>query len=480
LAAMADEPSYDAPVVEEEVFAAEEPAVESEVTSEESALDDALEPSEVATDNVESAEEQAQAETMDDAFDLDEFELPEFGEDEALAAMADEPSYDAPLVEEEVFAAEEPAVKSEVTSEESALDDVLEPSEVATDNVESAENQAQAETTDDAFDFDELDLPEFGEDEAAEAVASEPNIEPDAEPEAESDDFEIDELDLPEFGEEDAIVSVAEELDEAPITSEPEEQDYHFDSLELPSIEESGELNTVNKPHINPSSYEEQDALFDVFAQEAGFNIAEEEVLHSEFDEAAMAHLLSEDALDDNFFPESPDDEMAASAGMDIEAMLEVGGDDWNGFKLPDNPSAEATNDVPAEEREIWSSEEALRQPNIDEENWAEQDDFDPKKNQYMTIDELMAQVDGDEVEFEEEDLKLDVGLDEFPDVIGDISNVDVDENAEASGKLDLAKIYIEMNDAEGAIKLLEEAIVYGDDDVRREAKNLIDMINGR
>ncbi|EGR7942591.1 FimV/HubP family polar landmark protein [Vibrio vulnificus] len=480
LAAMADEPSYDAPVVEEDAFATEEPAVESEITSDDSALDEVLEPSEVADDNVESAEEQAQAEITDDAFDFDELELPEFGEDEALVAMADEPSYDAPLVEEEAFAAEEPAVESEVTSEESALDDVLEPSEAATDNVESAEEQAQAETTDDAFDFDELELPEFGEDEAAEAVASEPNIEPDAEPEAESDDFEIDELDLPEFGEEDAIVSVAEELDEAPITSEPEEQDYHFDSLELPSIEESGELNTVNKPHINPSSYEEQDALFDVFAQEAGFNIAEEEVLHSEFDEAAMAHLLSEDALDDNFFPESPDDEMAASAGMDIEAMLEVGGDDWNGFKLPDNPSAEATNDVPAEEREIWSSEEALRQPNIDEENWAEQDDFDPKKNQYMTIDELMAQVDGDEVEFEEEDLKLDVGLDEFPDVIGDISNVDVDENAEASGKLDLAKIYIEMNDAEGAIKLLEEAIVYGDDDVRREAKNLIDMINGR
>ncbi|ELV8654463.1 AAA family ATPase [Vibrio vulnificus] len=480
LAAMADEPSYDAPVVEEDAFATEEPAVESEITSDESALDEVLEPSEAATDNVESAEEQAQAETTDDAFDFDELELPVFGEDEALVAMADEPSYDAPLVEEEAFAAEEPAVESEVTSEESALDDVLEPSEAATDNVESAEEQVQAEITDDAFDVDELELPEFGEDEAAEAVASEPNIEPDAEPEAESDDFEIDDIELPEFGEEDAIVSVAEELEEAPITSEPEEQDYHFDSLELPSIEESGELNTVNKPHINPSSYEEQDALFDVFAQEAGFNIAEEEVLHSEFDEAAMAHLLSEDALDDNFFPESPDDEMAASAGMDIEAMLEVGGDDWNGFKLPDNPSAEATNDVPADEREIWSSEEALRQPNIDEENWAEQDDFDPKKNQYMTIDELMAQVDGDEVEFEEEDLKLDVGLDEFPDVIGDISNVDVDENAEASGKLDLAKIYIEMNDAEGAIKLLEEAIVYGDDDVRREAKNLIDMINGR
>ncbi|NHE86932.1 hypothetical protein VN02_017070, partial [Vibrio vulnificus] len=134
--------------------------------------------SEAATDNVESAEEQAQVETTDDAFDVDELELPEFGEDEALAAMADEPSYDAPLVEEEAFATGEPAVESEVTSEESALDEELEPSEAATDNVESAEDQAQADTTDDAFDVDELELPEFGEDEAAEAVASEPNIEP--------------------------------------------------------------------------------------------------------------------------------------------------------------------------------------------------------------------------------------------------------------------------------------------------------------
>ena len=57
---------------------------------------------------------------------------------------------------------------------------------------------------------------------------------------------------------------------------------------------------------------------------------------------------------------------------------------------------------------------------------------------------------------------------------------MDVDDNSEAAGKLDLAKIYIEMNDPEGAIKLLEEAIVDGSDEIRREAKNLIDTINGR
>ncbi|NMU26960.1 hypothetical protein HKB21_15185, partial [Vibrio parahaemolyticus] len=76
----------------------------------------------------------------------------------------------------------------------------------------------------------------------------------------------------------------------------------------------------------------------------------------------------------------------------------------------------------------------------------------------------LMAQVDREGGEFEEEDLKLGVGLNEFPDVIGEIGDIDVDNNAEAAGKLDLAKIYLEMNDSQGAIKLLEEAIVYGED----------------
>ena len=64
--------------------------------------------------------------------------------------------------------------------------------------------------------------------------------------------------------------------------------------------------------------------------------------------------------------------------------------------------------------------------------------------------------------------------------LVGEIGDIDVDSNAEAAGKLDLAKIYLEMNDSQGAIKLLEEAIVYGKDDIRREAKSLIDAINGR
>lgn len=257
---------------------------------------------------------------------------------------------------------------------------------------------------------------------------------------------------MPEFGEEDAMASVAEE---------PVEQD----------VEEQSE----------------QDALFDMFAQPSEtvapeFSAPSEPEV-SDFDEAAMANLLSEDSMDSETFDTDLDSDTIASAGMDIEAMLDVG-DDWDGFKLsPETEYPSRGEEVPEDEREVWSSSEALEQPRITEENWGEQEDltdFDPKKNQFMTIDELMAQVDKDGGEFEEQDLKLDVGLNEFPDVIGDNGDVDVDSNAEAAGKLDLAKIYLEMNDPQGAVKLLEEAIVYGEDDIRREAKGLIDAINGR
>ncbi|ELV8627008.1 AAA family ATPase, partial [Vibrio cidicii] len=380
----------------------------------------------------------------DQALELDDLELPEFGEEEALELD----DLDLPeLGEEDVLAQIET---------EPSLD---------TENLPSE-------------DAEEIELPQFGEEEALEAVADEPSFELDDLPEPEDDDFVIDDLDLPEFGEEDAISSVASELGEELEPSEQDEQDFPFNDLELPSFQNEDDMPLGQSVQGDASSYDEQDALYDVFAQEADFNLAEDEVLQ-QFDEAAMANLLSEEPFEDDFFAGELDGDTVASAGMDLEAMLAVG-EDWDGFKLPEEPTLGATEEMPEDEREIWSSEEALQQPTIDDENWAEQDDFDPKNHQFMTIDELMAQVDGDGVELDDPDLKLDVGLDEFPDVIGDISDIDVDENAEAAGKLDLAKIYIEMNDESGAVKLLEEAIVYGDDAVRREAKQLIDKINGR
>ncbi|EJC6863480.1 AAA family ATPase [Vibrio parahaemolyticus] len=458
---------------------------------------------------VQTAEPTADAE---EEFNFDDLELPEFDEEDALASMTAEPE----LPEAEVQTAEPTADAEEEFNfdelelpefdEEDALASMAAEPELPEAEVQTAEPTADAE---EEFNFDDLELPEFDEEDALASMTAEPEL-PEAEvqtaePTADAEEeFNFDELELPEFDEEDALASMADEPElpeserEAAAPAAEAEEEFNFDDTELPEFSEedaiaamaeassSSESEVAPKPILQADN--DHDALFEVFAQNSfDQEVEQPTVIESpseldDFDESTMANLLADEPSAEAFDGKL-DSDTIASAGMDFETMLDVG-DDWDGFKpASDMPEPSVTEEVPEDQQEVWSSSEALTQPEIAQENWAEQedlDDFDPKKNQFMTIDELMAQVDKEGGEFEEQELMLDVGLNEFPDVIGDIGDVDVDTNAEAAGKLDLAKIYLEMNDPQGAIKLLEEAIVYGEDDIRREAKNLIDTINGR
>ncbi len=465
----------------------------------------------------------------EDEFNFDELDLPEFSEEDALASMTDEPELEtSESVEPEQVEADLPTESEDEFNfdeldlpefrEEDALASMADEPELKTsESVEPEQVEADLPAeSEDEFNFDELDLPEFSEEDALASMVDEPELETSESIELEQveadlpteseEEFNFDELDLPEFSEEDALASMEEEpelpssetADIEPISGEDEE--LSFDDQDLPEFNEEDVLASMNegasespkveaetsRPAIQADN--DHDALFEVFAQQNGFDTdpevqptaTEGEPLSNLDDESSMANLLAEDA-NSEVFEGKLDSDTIASAGMDFETMLDVG-DDWDGFK-PAADNVSSTEEVPEDQRDVWNSSDALSQPEIAQENWAEQsdlDDFDPKKNQFMTIDELMAQVDREGGEFEEEDLKLDVGLNEFPDVIGEIGDIDVDNNAEAAGKLDLAKIYLEMNDSQGAIKLLEEAIVYGEDDIRREAKSLIDAINGR
>ncbi|EJR0679201.1 AAA family ATPase [Vibrio parahaemolyticus] len=458
---------------------------------------------------VPTAEPTADAE---EEFNFDELELPEFDEEDALASMADEPK----LPESKIQAAAPTAdSEEEFNFDELELPEFDEEDALASmadePKLPESEIQAAAPTVDaeEDFNFDELELPEFDEEDALASMAAEPEL-PESEvqaaaPTAEAEEeFNFDELELPEFDEEDALASMADEPElpeserEAAAPAAEAEEEFNFDDTELPEFSEddaiaamaeassSSESEVAPKPILQADN--DHDALFEVFAQNSfDQEVEQPTAIESpseldDFDESTMANLLADEPSAEAFDGKL-DSDTIASAGMDFETMLDVG-DDWDGFKpASDMPEPSVTEEVPEDQQEVWSSSEALTQPEIAQENWAEQedlDDFDPKKNQFMTIDELMAQVDKEGGEFEEQELMLDVGLNEFPDVIGDIGDVDVDTNAEAAGKLDLAKIYLEMNDPQGAIKLLEEAIVYGEDDIRREAKNLIDTINGR
>ncbi|MFW1562322.1 FimV/HubP family polar landmark protein [Vibrio parahaemolyticus] len=517
LASMADEPELPeaevqaaAPTVDaEEDFNFDE--LELPEFDEEDALASMMAEPELPEAEVQTAEPTADAEEEFN-FDELELELPEFDEEDALASMTGEPEQpeaEVPTAEPTADADEEfnfDELELPEFDEEDALASMAGEPELPEAEVQTAEPTADAE---EEFNFDDLELPEFDEEDALASMTAEPEL-PEAEvqtaePTADAEEeFNFDELELPEFDEEDALASMAaepelpeSEVQAAAPTAEAEEE-FNFDDTELPEFSEedaiaamaeassSSESEVAPKPILQADN--DHDALFEVFAHNSfDQEVAQPTAIESpseldDFDESTMANLLADEPSAEAFDGKL-DSDTIASAGMDFETMLDVG-DDWDGFKpASDMPEPSVTEEVPEDQQEVWSSSEALTQPEIAQENWAEQedlDDFDPKKNQFMTIDELMAQVDKEGGEFEEQELMLDVGLNEFPDVIGDIGDVDVDTNAEAAGKLDLAKIYLEMNDPQGAIKLLEEAIVYGEDDIRREAKNLIDTINDR
>ncbi|HCH1218478.1 FimV/HubP family polar landmark protein [Vibrio parahaemolyticus] len=515
LASMADEPELPeaevqaaAPTAEaEEEFNFDE--LELPEFDEEDALASMAGEPELPEAELQTAEPTADAE---EEFNFDELELPEFDEEDALASMTGEPEQpeaEVPTAEPTADAEEEfnfDELELPEFDEEDALASMADEPKLPESEIQAAAPTADSE---EEFNFDELELPEFDEEDALASMADEPEL-PEAEvqtaePTADAEEeFNFDELELPEFDEEDALASMADEPElpeserEAAAPAAEAEEEFNFDDTELPEFSEedaiaamaeassSSESEVAPKPILQADN--DHDALFEVFAHNSfDQEVAQPTVIESpseldDFDESTMANLLADEPSAEAFDGKL-DSDTIASAGMDFETMLDVG-DDWDGFK-PASDMAEPSvmEEVPEDQQEVWSSSEALTQPEIAQENWAEQedlDDFDPKKNQFMTIDELMAQVDKEGGEFEEQELMLDVGLNEFPDVIGDIGDVDVDTNAEAAGKLDLAKIYLEMNDPQGAIKLLEEAIVYGEDDIRREAKNLIDTINGR
>ncbi|TQP48142.1 hypothetical protein FLM09_00340 [Vibrio cholerae] len=521
--------------VEPELELASEPAEEEAFTefneldlpeyTEEDALADAqLEP--VAESEVEPELELASEPTAEEAFtELNELDLPEYTEEDALADAQLEPAAESEvepelelasdLEEEETFTELDELDLPEYTEEDALADAQLEPAAESEVEPELASDLEEEE----AFtELNELDLPEYTEEDALADAQLEPAVESEVEPElelatepAEEEVFtELDELDLPEYTEEDALADAQlEPAAEAEVESEldkldlPEytEEDALADAQLEPSVESEvepelgDETETLAQETESDALVADEDLLASV---ESAVDEVEPELLdatqdvpptqslaNKAFDEEALHDWLSDnpDGEKPFSFDRPLDAKTIDSAGMDIDAMLQMGGEDWNGFHLTPDQQAQLPDDVPEDEQAIWASE--TPEPQAKPENWGSQEDlldFDPQRDGYMTIDELMAQVESEEqgLNPDEEELKLDVGLDEFPDVIGDIRDIDVDSGAEAAGKLDLAKIYIEMNDEKGAIKLLEEAIVDGDDEIRQQAKRLIDVLNGR
>ncbi|MGO2419988.1 MAG: FimV/HubP family polar landmark protein [Vibrio casei] len=98
----------------------------------------------------------------------------------------------------------------------------------------------------------------------------------------------------------------------------------------------------------------------------------------------------------------------------------------------------------------------------------------DTEATQFHNIDDLLEQSSAGSVDGIEKSPDLDVGLDEFPDVLSDVKVLDVDIDAEMNGNLDLAKVFIEMDDKLSANKLLRDVLEKGDSQLQMEAQRLL------
>jgi pilus assembly protein FimV len=99
------------------------------------------------------------------------------------------------------------------------------------------------------------------------------------------------------------------------------------------------------------------------------------------------------------------------------------------------------------------------------------------KDNGFIDIDRLLNEADEEEVEIDQYK-ELDVDMGELDSLMGNASMVDVDdEENSVNAKLDLSRAYIEIDDNDSAIALLQEVKLDGNDKQKQEAEGLINSL---
>ncbi|MEC4724672.1 hypothetical protein HWQ46_03805, partial [Shewanella sp. D64] len=99
------------------------------------------------------------------------------------------------------------------------------------------------------------------------------------------------------------------------------------------------------------------------------------------------------------------------------------------------------------------------------------------KDNGFIDIDRLLNEADEDIVEVDQYK-ELDVDMGELDNLMGNATMVDVDdEENSVNAKLDLARAYIEIDDNDSAIALLQEVKLDGNDNQKQEAEGLISSL---
>ncbi|RJG47699.1 FimV/HubP family polar landmark protein [Motilimonas pumila] len=104
----------------------------------------------------------------------------------------------------------------------------------------------------------------------------------------------------------------------------------------------------------------------------------------------------------------------------------------------------------------------------------------DDVEDDFIDINKLLEDSDGGNGDDEPyQAASLDVGLDEFPEILPDSDGIDVDDDEGGIGqKLDLARAYLEIDDKEGAKSILEEIQGLGSVEQISEVEKLLDRLS--
>ena len=181
-------------------------------------------------------------------------------------------------------------------------------------------------------------------------------------------------------------------------------------------------------------------------------------------------------ALDEYSETDSEDDVLREIEEADFDSLLEEMGalsDEQTAAEI-DKLAIDDLNDFEVAEELEDITPETLDNPDLDLTALFDESAVEDSKD-FIDVDSLLQESENLTPATDEElGLDLDMSLDKF---LNDEAEIDVDLDADQASNLDLAQVYIDMEDNEAAVEALEEVLQKGNTEQKAEAQALLNQL---
>lgn len=275
------------------------------------------------------------------------------------------------------------------------------------------------------------------------------------------DEVELDDIDLGDLA----------DLDEADLPAvEPEPSDSAAASLVLDDIPSfAGDSGVPDAPENSEPVLEEatDDGLLDLPDLDDWLDE----------DESTASDDISKE-LEQYNESESEDDVLREIEEADFDSLLEEMGqlsDDQTAAEI-DKLAVDDNEEISLDSQQSELDNESLDNPDLDLTALFDES-ASTESSDFIDVDSLLQESEN-LTPASDDELKLDLemSLDNF---LNDEAEVDVDIDADQASNLDLARVYIDMEDNEAAIEALENVMKKGTSDQKEEAQALLEQLRG-